>query len=331
VTQPQASVDKARARRVLLKRVLGSAVVLALLLLFVPRHEIAAALGRVPPRIWVGALAIYLTLHLIGVYKWLLLINAAGAGLTFRGAARCYYYGLFGNIFLPSIIGGDVVRAGLAMRMARSRSGLVLGSLADRLIDTVGLAGVAGIGALLLPTALDPRSRAIFLGIAGIFVALGLAGMAALAFLPIVRRLPYRRKRALVKIRSAFRTLSRQPGRMVAALLLGMLLQGLLVLLNAWLGDVVGIHISPVIWLFVWPLAKIAAILPVTQGGIGVREGALVILFQPFGVPAAAAMATGLIFTSVVMTGGLIGGAAAYLAGRADGLPLGRPTSLETS
>jgi hypothetical protein len=58
--------------------VLGSAVVLALLLLFVPRHEIAAALGRVPPRIWVGALAIYLTLHLIGVYKWLLLINAAG-------------------------------------------------------------------------------------------------------------------------------------------------------------------------------------------------------------------------------------------------------------
>jgi hypothetical protein len=56
-----------------------------------------------------------------------------------------------------------------------------------------------------------------------------------------------------------------------------------------------------------------------------------VILFQPFGVPAAAAMATGLIFTSVVMTGGLIGGAAAYLAGRADGLPLGRSTSLETS
>jgi hypothetical protein len=59
---------------------------------------------------------------------------------------------------------------------------------------------------------------------------------------------------------------------MVAALLLGMLLQGLLVMLNAWLGDVVGIHISPVVWLFVWPLAKIAAILPVTQGGIGVRE-----------------------------------------------------------
>ena len=68
MTQPQAPVDKARARRVLLKRVLGSAAVLALLLLFVPRQEIAAALGRVPPRIWVGALGIYLTLHLIGVW-----------------------------------------------------------------------------------------------------------------------------------------------------------------------------------------------------------------------------------------------------------------------
>lgn len=319
-----------RAGRTLLFRLAGSVLVLALLLLFVPREEIAAALGRVPPLVWLAALFAYLSAHLIGVYKWMLLINAAGAGLGFARAARCYYYGLFGNIFLPSVVGGDVVRAGLALRLSRSRSGLVLGSLADRLIDTLGLAGVAGIGALLLPTALDARSRAIFLGIAAIFAVLGIVGGAALTMLPIVRRLPFKRRRTLVKLRVALRTLWSNPGRLASALLLGMLLQILLVLLNAWLGDVVGIHISPVVWLFVWPLAKIAAILPVTQGGIGVREGALVILFQPFGVPAANAMATGLIFTAVVMMGGLIGGAAAYILGRFDGVSV-RGAALETS
>jgi len=76
------------------------------------------------------------------------------------------------------------------------------------------------------------------------------------------------------------------------------------------------VEISAVVWLFVWPLAKIAAILPVTQGGIGVREGALVVLFQPFGVTAATAMATGLVFTAIVMAGGLVGGAVAFLIGR---------------
>jgi glycosyltransferase 2 family protein len=37
--------------------------------------------------------------------------------------------------------------------------------------------------------------------------------------------------------------------------------------------------------LFAWPLAKIAAVVPITQGGIGVREAALVVLLAPFGAP----------------------------------------------
>ena len=39
---------------------------------------------------------------------------------------------------------GDVVRAGVALRAAKSKSGLVLGSLVDRLLDIIGLAAVAG-------------------------------------------------------------------------------------------------------------------------------------------------------------------------------------------
>lgn len=309
-----------RPARAIAFRLIGSASVLAVLLLIVPFHDIVAALRRVPPGVWVGALCAYMLIHLIGVFKWRLLINTAGAGLGFAQAVRCYYYGLFGNVFLPSVVGGDVVRAGLAMRLSRSKSGLLLGSLADRIIDTIGLTAVAGIGALLLPTALDARSRGIFAGVAVALALLGFCLAAALLLLPVVRRLPFKRRRLLVKIRQAVIALRRRPGRLASALLLGMLLQVLLIALNAWLGDAVGIHISLVVWLFVWPLAKIASLLPVTQGGIGVREGAIVILFQPFGVSSAASLATGLIFTAVVMTGGLLSGMAAFLLGRRDSL-----------
>lgn len=301
-------------RRVL--RLAGSVAILALLLAFIPAGELRTALGSVPGRVWGVALGVYLTLHLLGVVKWHLLVNAAGAGLAPRDTVRCYYYGLFGNIFLPSIVGGDVVRAGLAARLSRSPSGLVLGSLVDRLLDTAGLAAVAGIGILLLPTTLDARSRATFLGVVGVLALVVLGLVAAMTFVPWARGLPFQLRRRLVTPRRAFEALRRRPGRIVVSLLLGMTLQALLVVLNAWIGRAMGIDIAIVVWLFVWPLAKIAAIAPVTQGGIGVREGALVVLFQPFGVPAAAAMATGLVFTAIVMAGGLCGGLLAAVLGR---------------
>jgi hypothetical protein len=131
------STMPSRRRRFL--RLGGSAVTLGLLLLILPFDELMAALGSVPAAVWTGAISVYLCLHLLGVAKWRLLLNGAGAGISFRDAVRCYYMGLFGHIFFPSIVGGDVVRAGLAFRLARSRSAIVFGSLVDRVIDLVAL------------------------------------------------------------------------------------------------------------------------------------------------------------------------------------------------
>jgi uncharacterized membrane protein YbhN (UPF0104 family) len=57
-------------------------------------------------------------------------------------------------------------------------------------------------------------------------------------------------------------------------------------------------------------------LLPVTQGGIGVREAAQAALFAPFGVSAVMAVATGLVFEVVIISGGLLGGVLALLLGR---------------
>ena len=45
------------------------------------------------------------------------------------------------------------------------------------------------------------------------------------------------------------------------------------------------------------------------------REAALVALFSPFGVPAVAAVAAGLVFEAVILSGGMVGGFGAWLAG----------------
>jgi len=311
--------DSGKSRRPIWKhpafRIGGSVVILALLLVALPFGEMKEALQRVPLGVWPLALGIYMSLHLIGVAKWRLLINAAGAELPFGICARAYYWGLFGNTFLPSIVGGDVVKAGVAMSAAKSKSGLVLGSLIDRLLDIIGMAAVAGIGALLSPRALDPQSRRIFVGLGLLLAVAGLGAVLGVAMLPI-RRFPFKIRRKMAQVRQALRATAGNYQALVGAFLLGMLLQSTLVVLNYWLGIVIGISIPLYVWLFVWPLAKVSGLLPVTQGGIGVREAAQAALFAPFGVSAVKAVATGLVFEVVIITGGLLGGALAWSLGR---------------
>ena len=288
-------------------RLVATVAALALIAWWLPVDQLLAAIGSVPAITWPFAITVYLTAHLLGVVKWRLLINTAGAGLGLRDAIHAYYWGLFGNLFLPSVVGGDVVRAGVAMQRARSRTALLLGSVADRVQDVLGLGVLAGVGAVLAPQALDATSRRVFLTFLALVVAALAIGLLALRFFP-VRLAPFKVRRLLVRVREAVRATATRPQALVTAFLLGLALQTVLILLNWELGRVIGIEIPVYVWLFVWPLAKIAALTPITQGGIGVREAAQAALFAPFGVTAVPAVATGLVFEAVIISGGLLSG-----------------------
>jgi uncharacterized membrane protein YbhN (UPF0104 family) len=297
-------------------RIGGSLVILALLFTFLPREKLLKALSGFSTELWLAGISTYLCLHLIGVAKWRMLINTAGAGLNFSQAVRCYYYGLFGNTFLPSVVGGDVIRAGLALKMCRSKSGVLMGSVVDRTIDSLGLAAVAGIGALLIPAALEESSRNIFWGFAALIFMAVIVLVVLMYFLP-ARRFPFKIRRKLVKIREAVRSLLKNPTRVLIAFIAVMVLQTAQVVMNLWLGRLaMMVKATFLMWLFVWPLAKLAAMVPITQGGIGVREAAQAALFSPFGISMEKAVATGLIFQAIIISGNLLGGVLATFMGR---------------
>jgi uncharacterized membrane protein YbhN (UPF0104 family) len=107
-----------------------------------------------------------------------------------------------------------------------------------------------------------------------------------------------------------------RPGIVLLCLCLGVILQVCQVGINFWLGVASGMHVAFSVWLFAWPLAKLSALLPVTQGGIGVREVALVGLLIPFGAPPVLTAAAGLVFEAITTIGGLIAGVVAFLMGR---------------
>jgi len=296
----------------------GSALALYLLFRLLPGRQVWQTLGLLPARLWVMVLAGYLGAHCIGVGKWRLMVNVAGAGLDVPQAARCYFAGLFGSLFLPSLIGGDLVRAGLALRLGRSKAGVLLGSFLDRMIDFAALTLLAGLGALLVPGALDVRGRRIFLllGTGGLLGAVVVAGVIAL--LP-VGRFSFRMRRRVVRVRRAGRSMARQPGAMLRALSMAMVAQLAFIELSVLLAKACGLDLPFRVWLFAWPLAKLSAALPITQGGIGVREAALAALLVPFGAPAVLTVAAGLAWEAIVVSGALVTGATSLMIGRVSG------------
>ncbi|HEY6339990.1 MAG TPA: lysylphosphatidylglycerol synthase transmembrane domain-containing protein [Bryobacteraceae bacterium] len=312
---PEISASKPKVWQRPWFRIAGSAIILILLFTILPAKQIVAAVKRIPPVLGLGLLCGYLGLHLLGVVKWRILINSAGADLGLFAATRCYYGGLFGNVFLPSLVGGDVVRAGMAFSHSRSKSAIVLGSLMDRVQDVLGLATITAIGVLLLPGTLDYRTHKLFWMLTGVLVLGGAACLGLVIAVP-ARKLPFKARRLMAKLRRGVRSMYRRPAKMILAFLLGMGLQVSQVAINFWLGEATGLHISPKLWLFAWPLAKISALLPVTQGGIGVRDAALISLLAPFGIAPASAAAVSLTFQAIVLTGGLIAGFIAFVLGR---------------
>ena len=294
----------------------GSALVLFLLLRRLHFHEVFGTIQRIPPGAFVVLFIAYMALHLLGVVKWRLLINLAGANLTFPQAVRCYYWGLFGNSFLPSLVGGDLVRGGMAFTFSRNKSAIVLGSLMDRVQDVGGLLVVTAGGILLLPGMLDYKAHKMFWTLAGVMAIGGVVGIGLLLVIPF-RIFPFKLRRIFVKLRRGVRSMYRSPGTMFFCFLVGMVLQISQVAINYTLGEITGFHLAFAIWLFAWPLAKLSALVPLTQGGMGVREGVLAGLLSSFGAPAATALAAGLCFQfGVVWPGNLVGGALAFLMGR---------------
>ena len=312
------SETRNRGRLLIALRWLAAAAVIGILLRFLPLGLLAEAIRRVPFATFLATLLGYLCAHAIGIAKWRMVVNAAGAELDFRTCTQCYAGGLFGTLFLPSIIGGDVVRLAVGLRRSPNPAAVLAGNVADRVVDVTAQGGLVLAGILLLPGALPTslqgqgRRALLYLGTALVAFIFG----ALLLYRPVLQGRSVRFRRRLARLRHALRSVSSAPHVLLGAWLAGTAIQSTFLVLTAKLAETCGLVLPLRDWFFAWPLAKLAAVLPLTQGGIGVREAALVGLLSPFGAAPHLVLAAGLLWEAVVISGGLLSGLLAFLLGR---------------
>lgn len=306
-------------------RLLVSVSILGLLFLLLPWQQVLEAWHDVSLSVWMWVLAGFGVVHFLGVIKWRMIVNAntGRSPLRLFDASAFYAAGLFANLCLPSLVGGDVLRATLAGKRTAEPEAVVLGGLADRMIDTAALGVLIAGGGLLAGSVLSGWSTQIAV-LAGI-LAVGAGAM----MLPLLLRRPLHRwptkyRRRIGRVLVSLRRLWRSPGITASAFLLALLMQSSFVLLNAWLGRSLGIDVPLAVWFLAWPLAKAAGLLPVSIGGLGVRDATLAALLVPFGVPATQGLVVSLVWYSVLIAGGLIGGMIWWIQSRS---PAGERTS----
>ena len=283
-----------------------SALLLTLIFHFVPFSQVWAAARQVSAPLWIASLLLFLGGHAASAAKWRILI---GNGISYRQAFRAHLAGLAANLALPSVAGGDVVRAGLVMKLAEDKGRVAMGSVADRLLDTLGLALLAlGSAWIAWKSQLDAN---IWPG----WPLLALLALVAVGFAMASALDRFRQSRAssgkftqlLSKLIHSAAELARNPLRLLLCLAISMTVQCLFVAINIGFARAAHVEAPVAAWFYAWTTAKIIAIAPLSLGGLGVREASMAALLRPFGANPAQVVAIGLVWQSLLYMSGLIG------------------------
>ena len=280
------------------------------------------ALAQTASPIWlIGALATYVVMIFASAWRWGLLLRAQRVALPFRTLTSSFLVATFFNNFLPSNIGGDVIRVTDTAGAAGSKTLAATIVLIDRGIGLLGLVLVAAIGATFavrLTAGGDPVGAVV------LWVACAVAAVVAVPALLLpngVARLlrPLRRlhpewvDERIGRLTAALHRFRQAPGALLGCFAGAVAVQALLVVF--YLVTAIGLHI-PIGFAelaVVIPISFVVQMLPVSMNGFGVREATFGLYFARLGLPLESALLLSFTGAALVMLLSLWGGAL-YLA-----------------
>jgi glycosyltransferase 2 family protein len=320
-TEPDKPISTTRARSLLIS-VLKAAVSVALLWVLFSRVDVARlwSIARNASAPWlVGALALYLFMVLASAWRWGLLLKAQGLDFPFRTLTGSFLVATFFNNFLPSNIGGDVIRIADTAPAAGSKTLAATVVLIDRGIGLLGLVLMAAIGA----TAGRRLGDAAGAGLGAGMLWAGF-GFAAMITTPAVL-MPQGLARLLQPLRvlhpewvderidrliGALARFREAPAALAGCFAGAVAVQSLLVGFYLAIAHSMHIPVGFSELAVIVPVSFIVQMLPVSMNGFGVREATFGFYFSRLGLPLESALLVSFMGAALIMLFSLSGGIA---------------------
>lgn len=271
--------------------------------------EIIAVLSDVDLRYLVAATALYAVGYVLGSLRWQSLLALCGVKAPLGGLVSSYLVaGFFNNIF-PSTIGGDAVRAYDSTKYGTRKVDAVTTIVVDRFLGVISLGLYACIGVFAIQniTLQTSFQLPVLVFVAVLVVGVGIVLTTKFATSPRPRKPGFlagkvhRLKQSIGRFQGEFRTLSK-------CLLLALVFQANIILFHLLTGYALGIELSPMVYAFVVPVVVCILIIPVTIGGVGLREGLFVLFLGHYAVQESTAIAFSLLIYFQSLAQGALGG-----------------------
>ena len=268
------------------------------------------------------AAAILVVQAAICALRWGAVLEAIRAPLGFIKALTLFLIGAFFSQALPSSVGGDAVRVYKAYQGGLTLSGAVNGVMLERAATVIVIVPLV---AALMPMFLNRVDDQAGAWILSTLVPFAVVAVCGLALLMALDRLPgglmrWRLVRGLTYLATDTRRLFLAPRHAVKALGWAAIGHANVALAIMVLARGLDIDVAWIDCLVLMPLVLLVTTVPVSIGGWGVREGAMVFAFGLIGVSEHSAFVLSFLFGLLVIAVSLPGGLIWLLSGekRAD-------------
>jgi uncharacterized protein (TIRG00374 family) len=295
--------------------VLVSVLLLGAVLIYANVGDIAEALRTGDWGWFVAAFVLMAVAAVVGAVRWRLLLHYADIDVTHRRAMQAFGTSLVLNGVLPTSMGGDVARAWVVGRESGRLVRAAAATLADKATAVLCLFVVAWIA-----VAVDPESvpgsvvAALFWVTVGLAAALVVVVLVAAGVRPVVRHLPERLAAMILETWATLRTWGGSARLIGGVAALGVLYQALAVTGLVLVAKTVTVELSFALAAASGAIVVVATLLPISIGGLGVREGGFVLLLGKAGISGADATVLSLLSAALIVLAGAAVMAVAALA-----------------
>ncbi|HNX81444.1 MAG TPA: lysylphosphatidylglycerol synthase transmembrane domain-containing protein [Candidatus Omnitrophota bacterium] len=238
------------------------------------------------------AFAIFFLSNVLCIFRWQMLLKGANINLPLSRIIISLSGGLFFSLFMPSTIGGDLVRSVDLSTYTKKPKSVVASVLLDRLSGYVGLVIIAMIAAFLGWRYIQDTTVLIALGIiTGLLIAILLAIFNRSLYLRINRQVSVEKKKVvrfpfLNRIKDILKDLHHEMYifRHQRKLVLINVSLSVLIQISApftfyYIGKALGIQINWLYYFIFPPIISAITLLPISIGGLGVRDAMTVFFF----------------------------------------------------
>ena len=263
------------------------------------------------------ALLIFIASAIVNSFRWYLLVKASNLKFSFWKILSLNFTGLFFSIFLPGRTGGDIARAYYIAKSSDNRAEAISTIIIWRMIGIIALTFIALIASFTSFFLLDDKSiifviLAIILLIYTMLFLLSnrkLMNSLSNKFSLLVKRVLKLNLESKIKtLYNALHDYKNKKKLLIINIILGIVVHSLII--TSWyvISQSLDIDISYIYFFLLIPIISLLNTIPISLNGVGVREGAAVILFGNFGLELTQSLSMGLLFSVISLALGLIGG-----------------------